>query len=125
MALYRVGRTPGSAHARAGHRRLSVALVLVFTLVIAIPLAATSRALNDETRDAARVEKVAARWAKPAGWRVDQVDPSSTRVAVHASGPLPATNTAVLRAELDAAGLRRLAVRLELVPELTVELDGG
>jgi uncharacterized hydrophobic protein (TIGR00271 family) len=125
MALYRVGRTPGSANARAGHRRVSVALVVIFTLVIAIPLAAASRSLTDETRDAAKVEKVAVRWAEPAGWHVDQVDPSSTRVVVHASGPLPAPKTSALRAELDAAGLRRLAVRVELVPEYTVDLNGN
>jgi uncharacterized hydrophobic protein (TIGR00271 family) len=124
MALYRVGRTPGSANVRVVHRRLSVALVVFFTLVIAIPLGAASRSLTDETRDAASVEKVATRWAEPAGWHVDQVDPASTRVVVHASGPLPAPKTARLREELVAAGLGRLTVRLELVPEYTVDLSG-
>lgn len=124
MAVYRVGRAAGSVEAGVRQLRVSAALVVVFTLVIAVPLAATSRALTGETENASKVEKVAKRWAGPAGWRVDQVDPSSTRVVVHASGPLPAPKPAALRAQLDAAGLGRLSVRVQLVPEYTVDLNG-
>jgi uncharacterized hydrophobic protein (TIGR00271 family) len=122
MGLYRVRRTENlSIKARSG--RFSLAVVLVFVIAIAVPLAATSRTVTRETIDASRVQTVATRWAAPSGWTIDSVAPDAGGITVHAAGPPPAPASASLRNELDDAGLDDVKVKLLLVPEYSIDLD--
>jgi uncharacterized hydrophobic protein (TIGR00271 family) len=121
MALYRVRETERlTEKARGG--RLPLIVVLVFVLAIAVPLAATSRTIANQTIDASKVRTVATKWAKSSGWIIDSVDPDSGGYAVHAAGPPPAPSSSALRADLNAAGLGSLRVQLELVPQYTIDL---
>jgi len=54
-------------------------------------------------------------WASQAGWSVVGVTATGDRVLVDATGPRPAPDLAVLRRDLDAAGLAGLDVRVSLV----------
>jgi hypothetical protein len=58
---------------------------------------------------------VAEHWASDAGWSVIGVTTSGDQVLVDATGPNPAPDLAVLRQDLDAAGLASLDVRVSLV----------
>jgi uncharacterized hydrophobic protein (TIGR00271 family) len=121
MALYRVRRTERlTDEARGG--RLSLVVVLGFVVAIAIPLAATSRTITRDAIDASRVQTVATQWATPAGWTINSVDPGSDGLTIHAVGPPPAPSASTLRNELDAAGLDHVQVKLELVPQYTIDL---
>lgn len=121
MALYRVRQTEQLATKGRGGR-LSLAIVLGFVLAIAVPLAVTSRTITRESIDSSRVQTVAARWATPAGWIVDSVDPGSEGITIHAAGPPPAPASATLRNDLDSAGLGHVHVQLVLVPQYTIDL---
>ncbi|MGE3232484.1 MAG: DUF389 domain-containing protein [Thermoleophilia bacterium] len=123
MALYRVRQTTERTWRARRGGGLSLAVVILFVAVIAVPLAATSRTLTGETLQASDVQTVATAWADAAGWRIAQVTPTSGRVDVSAAGPLPAPPTSTLRARLDDAGLADVHVRVVLVPEYTVDLD--
>lgn len=121
MALYRVRETDQlTEKARGG--RLSLIVVLAFVLAIAIPLAATSRTVASQTIDASNVRTVATKWATPAGWTINSVDPSAGGLTVHAAGPPPAPSSSALQADLDAAGLGKLSIHLILVPQYTIDL---
>jgi hypothetical protein len=58
---------------------------------------------------------VAEQWASDAGWSGLGVTATGDRVLVDATGPRPAPDLAVLRQDLDAAGLASLDVRVSLV----------
>ena len=123
MALYRVRQTAERTdNARSG--RVSLVIVLGFVVAIAAPLAATSRTITRGTIDASRVQTVATRWATPAGWTIDSVEPGPSGITVHAAGAPPAPPTATLRNELDDAGLEHVHVQLVLVPQYTIDLNG-
>ena len=68
-------------------------------------------------------------WANDAGWSVVGVVATGDRVLVDATGPRPAPDLAVLRQDLDAAGLPGLDVRVSLVTvsyqPLPAQADGG
>ncbi len=61
------------------------------------------------------VQAVADQWASQAGWSVVGVTATGDRVLVDATGPRSAPDLAVLRQDLDAAGLASLDVRVSLV----------
>ena len=63
----------------------------------------------------ADVQAVAEHWASDAGWSVIGVTATGDRVLVDATGPRPAPDLAMLRQDLDAAGLGGLDVRVSLV----------
>jgi hypothetical protein len=70
------------------------------------------------------VQAVAAHWASAAGWSVIGVTVTGDKVLVEATGPNPAPGLAVLRQDLDAAGLGGLNVRVSLVPASYKPLPG-
>ena len=59
---------------------------------------------------------MAGHWADDAGWSVVGVTAAGDQVLVEATGPSPAPGLALLRRDLDAAGLTGLDVRVSLVP---------
>jgi len=61
------------------------------------------------------VQAVAEHWANDAGWSVIGVTVRGDQVLVDTTGPNPAPDLAVLRQDLDAAGLASLDVRVSLV----------
>jgi hypothetical protein len=61
------------------------------------------------------VQAVAEHWASDAGWSVVGVTATGNQVLVDATGPEPAPELAILRQDLDAAGLTGLDVRVSLV----------
>ena len=62
------------------------------------------------------MQAVAEHWASDAGWSVVGVTATGDQVLVEATGPNPALGLALLRRDLDAAGLNGLDVRVNLVP---------
>ena len=125
MALYRVRSAAGRADSRSMRDRASVALVVAFVLVIAVPLVGSSGRIAQTTLRVNHVSEVSREWAQPAGWTIERVDQHLSELVVRAAGPLPAPDPRKLRRDLDAAGLRDVDVRLVLRPEETVELGSG
>jgi arginine/lysine/ornithine decarboxylase len=70
------------------------------------------------------VQAVAEHWASDAGWSVVGVTATGNRVLVQATGPNPAPDLAVLRRDLNDAGLNGLDVRVSLVPASYQPLPG-
>lgn len=123
MAVHRV-HTSGAAVSGL-KRRNAVLVVAALIVVVALPLAATTKAVAQRTLDEQRVDQVAADWAAPAGWEVMSVSTQSDGViAVKAVGEGAGPSPAALRTRLDAAGLGGVDVRVELIPEVRHELPG-
>jgi uncharacterized hydrophobic protein (TIGR00271 family) len=121
MALYRVRETDLLVEKPRGGR-LSLIVVLAFVLAIAVPLAATSRTIANQTIGASKIRTVAVEWAKPAGWTIESVEANGGGYTIHAAGPPPAPSASALRNDLDAAGLETVQVKLVLVPQYTIDL---
>jgi len=115
MALYRVGRVSGQAPAPALHRPVAVVVIVVLLGAVLVPLWINSDRVNKTTIRQSDVQAVADQWASDAGWAVVGVTSTGDRVLVNATGPRPAPDLAVLRQDLDAAGLAGLDVRVSLV----------
>lgn len=110
MALYRV-----STHAPSGSRTaLHFAQVIgVMVVLVAVPLAITSKRVSTTERRESQVHEVADGWARDAGWEVLTVLTRGDTVLVRSAGPLPAPTPEALRAALDADGLGTVRVELE------------
>ena len=115
MALYRVGRVPGPVPAHAFRRPVAVVIVVVLLGAVLVPLWINSDRVDKTTIRQSDVQAVADQWASDAGWSVIGVAATGDRVLVNATGPRPAPDLAVLRLDLDAAGLTGLDVRVSLV----------
>jgi uncharacterized hydrophobic protein (TIGR00271 family) len=115
MALYRVGRVPGQATAPAFHRSGAVVIIVMLLLAVLVPLWINSDRIDKTTIRQSDVQAVADQWANDAGWSVVGVNAAGNQVLVDATGPKPAPDLAVLRQDLDAAGLAGLDVRVSLV----------
>jgi len=115
MALYRAGRVPGRTTDPAFHRPVAVAVIALLLLVVLVPLWINSERIDRTTVRQSDVQAVAEQWANEAGWSVLGVTATGDQVLVDATGPNPAPDLAVLRQDLDAAGLAGLDVRVSLV----------
>jgi uncharacterized hydrophobic protein (TIGR00271 family) len=125
MALYRVSRLAGSQRGLgAREQRLAVVLIVVFIVLIAVPLGASTKQSISESLRRSDVTTVARVWAKAAHWKIVNVDTAEHGVVVHAIGPLPAPDPKTFRAALDRKGLRSVRVTLELLPLQRVDLPG-
>lgn len=122
MALYRVFAFTAGEPLRV-HRRLAVIVVIAFVVALAVPLAATTRAIVQDTLDRSDVEPVADRWAQAAGWQVTGVSTNEDGTEVTATGALPAPDTNELRRALTEAGQTDVHVIVELVPSQRVAID--
>jgi len=125
MALYRVGRlalAPTGLSVRQQH--VATVVVVAFVIIVALPLAASTKQSVSESLTRSQVTSVAEDWATPR-WEITGVDTTDRGIVVRASGPLPSPDPQALRAELDAAGLRSVGVRLELLPLDRVDLPGS
>jgi hypothetical protein len=99
-------------------------VVAVFVIVLMVPLGVSSAKITRDTLDRENVTPVAEKWARAADWQIVSVTSSEAGVDVTASGGLPEPSPDQLRKELDAAGLGKVHVVLELVPSERIQLTG-
>jgi uncharacterized membrane protein len=116
MGLYRVHRVFGQAAAAGFHRGAAVAIIACLLLAVIVPLQINSDRIDKTAVRESEVQAVAERWASDAGWSVVGVTAPGDQVLVEATGPSPAPSLALLRRDLDAAGLTGLDVRVSLIP---------
>jgi uncharacterized hydrophobic protein (TIGR00271 family) len=115
MALYRAGRVSGQTTAPAYRRPVAVIIIVLLLGAVLVPLWINSDRVDKTTIRQSDVQAVADHWASDAGWAVIGVTATGDRVLVDATGPRPAPDLAVLRQDLDAAGLADVDVRVNLV----------
>jgi uncharacterized hydrophobic protein (TIGR00271 family) len=115
MTLYRVGRVSGQPATPASGRPVAVIIIALLLAALLVPLWINSDRVDKTTVRQAEVQAVADHWASDAGWSVGGVTATGDRVLVDATGPSPAPDLAVLRQDLDAAGLAGLDVRVSLI----------
>ena len=115
MTLYRVGRVPGPAAGPAAHRPVAAVIIALLLAAVLVPLWINSERVDKTTIREADVQAVADHWASDAGWSVLAVTVTGNQVLVNAMGPKPAPDLALLRQDLDAAGLAGLDVRISLL----------
>ena len=118
-----VALTAGREVGRLSPRTLAVIGVLV--VLVAVPLAWGSYQVVEEQRTTSTARPVAEGWAAADGWDVVAVAYRQGQLQIGAVGPAPVPDTAALRAELSAAGLRDVPVRLSLVVGGTQELPAA
>ena len=116
MALYRVSRASVPTDTAAFRRPVGVVIIALLLAAVLVPLWINSDRVDKTTVRQADVQAVADHWASDAGWSVVGVTATGDRVLVDATGPNPAPDLAVLRQDLDAAGLAGLDVRVNLIP---------
>jgi hypothetical protein len=116
MTLYRVSRVSDPTTASGFHRFAAATIIAVLLLAVLVPLSMNSNRVDKTMVRQSEVQAVADRWANDAGWSVLAVIATDDRVLVDVTGPDPVPGLAVLRQQLDAAGLNGLDVRVSLVP---------
>jgi uncharacterized hydrophobic protein (TIGR00271 family) len=116
MAFHRVHRVFGRAAAAGFHRGAAIAIIAALLLVVIVPLWINTDRIDKTTVRESEVQAVAGQWASDAGWSVLGVTAAGDQVLIEATGPNPAPSLALLRHDLDAAGLNGLDVRVNLVP---------
>jgi uncharacterized hydrophobic protein (TIGR00271 family) len=112
MAFHRVHRIFGAAGFRYG---AAIAVIAALLLVVIVPLQINSDRIDRTSVRQSEVQAVADRWANDAAWSVTGVTATGDEVLIEATGPAPAPGLALLRRDLNAAGLSRLDVRVNLV----------
>ncbi len=115
MGLYRVHRLFGQEAVAGFHRGGAVAIIACLLLVVIVPLWINSDRIDKTTVRESEVQAVTEHWASDAGWSVVGVTATSGQVLVEVTGPSPAPGLALLRSDLNAAGLNGLDVRVNLV----------
>jgi uncharacterized hydrophobic protein (TIGR00271 family) len=119
MALYRAGRVSGQVSGQSAgpafRRPVGVAIIAFLLLAVLVPLWINSDRVDKTLIRQSDVHAVAEQWASGAGWSIVGVTAKGDQVLVDATGPNPAPDLAVLRQDLDAAGLAGLDVRVSLV----------
>jgi uncharacterized membrane protein len=126
MAIYHVRETVAQGFPTPrGHPRLAVAVVVVFVIVLAGPLAVDSAQISSQQLTNTDVTNVANNWASNVGWQVVNVATTESGVTVRAIGPLPLPDPQTLRTALNANGLKSTSVQLELDPVQRVNLPGS
>jgi len=124
MALYRIRRVSGQMTAPALRYHGAVAIIATLLAAVIVPLWISSDRIDKTTTRQTDVQAVAAHWANDAGWSVMGVTATGDQVLVEATGPKPAPGLALLRRDLNAAGLNGIDVRVNLVPASYQTLPG-
>jgi uncharacterized hydrophobic protein (TIGR00271 family) len=127
MALFKVFARSDLLSGRTEGRGRGVAIVIVALCVaaIAVPLAISGASLTASRVTDNEVRDVSEAWAEAAGWRIVGLEETLDDVVITASGPPPAPDPQALRQALDDEGLESLDVRLDLIPQDSVELPGS
>jgi len=111
MAFFHVAALSGTARESSGHF-LGYLFIGLLLLAVIVPLWANTEHVDRSTVRLTGVQAVADRWAEGAGWSVLGVSAFNDRVLIDATGPPPAPNLAILRHDLDDAGLGHVDVRV-------------
>ena len=117
MALYRVGWVSAQMTAPAFRRSVGIAIIAFLLGAVLVPLWMNSDRVDQSMARTSGVQAVSQKWASDAGWSVVGVTATGDHVLVDATGPAPAPSLAVLRHDLDDAGLVGFDVRVSLVTE--------
>jgi uncharacterized membrane protein len=125
-----MGLSRGHLHAERGRsrrdsRKGAIAAVAVLVVLIAVPLTFTSREISKTNLEISEFHAVIDPWASHASWTVLSVTPFHRGLLARASGPPPEPSTSTLHDQLQREGLGDVAVRLDLVPAGSVEINGG
>ena len=107
------------------HRPSAIALVVALVVLVFVPLAASTRIIALDTRNEQRIREVADEWVADSDWEVVQVATQQGSVVVRAVGPGDPPDTGELRTALRSADLANVNVRVDLVPEVRVDLSDG
>jgi uncharacterized hydrophobic protein (TIGR00271 family) len=126
LLAYRVRAVAGSAGRVVGRLGSgSVATVVGFVVLVAIPLGIGSVRAVTQTTAAAGIRPVAERWAAADSWQIVGVTSTESGIRLDAVGPAPAPDVQALRRDLDDAGFPDVPVRVSLlvggVHELTAD----
>jgi uncharacterized hydrophobic protein (TIGR00271 family) len=116
MAIHRVHRVIGQEGAVRFHRGTAVAIIAALLLAVIVPLWINSDRIDRTNVRESEVQAVAGHWADDASWSLVGVTATGDQVLVEATGPSPAPSLALLRRDLNTAGLTGLNVRVDLVP---------
>ena len=125
MAIFGVNRrvTVGADGAPARvHRRRATTVIVASLAVITVPLTLSSLAVNRTTTTESTVTRVADSWAAARSWEIASVTTRPDGVLIRATGPLPEPDTDSLRSALASAGITGTLVKVELLPNRTVEV---
>jgi uncharacterized hydrophobic protein (TIGR00271 family) len=126
MAIYRVHRlvTPASTPERRAVNRRNAALVVVaFVILIGVPLTSSTVRIGRDTADEARIRRAANTWADTVGWKLVEIDTTSSEDdVVRFIGPSPVPRTTSLRDALEAEGANPANVIAEFVFEESITL---
>jgi hypothetical protein len=115
MAILRVHRVIGQEGAAGFHRGAAVAIITALLLAVIVPLWINSDRIDKTNVRESEVQAVAGHWANDAGWSLVGVTATGDQVLVEATGPHP-PSLALLRRDLNTAGLNGFTVRVNLVP---------
>lgn len=116
LLLYRVRDAAVAAGRPVGELRgRTLAVVVGAVVLVAVPLAAGSRAVAADQLLVARATPVTQQWAARAGWQVTTVQVVDGVVQVTALGPPPEVDVASLRKAFDDAGLAGADLDVRLV----------
>lgn len=121
MGLYRVRPLATEA---TGRHTVAIGLIAVLLLAVVVPLWTNSERFNRTNVQLTGVEAVAGHWANAAGWSVLGVSDEGNLVLVDATGEGTRPSLLELRKELDAAGLRAVDVRVQLLAGRFVPVPG-
>ena len=128
MAIYRVHRlvvADASPARKAVNRRNAVLVVVAFVIVIGVPLTSSTLRIAQDTADEASIRSAATTWADEVGWKVSDIDTtSSANDVVRFIGPAPVPETASFRAVLEAQGVDPDNIIAEFVFEESIPLGG-
>jgi uncharacterized hydrophobic protein (TIGR00271 family) len=116
MAIHRVRPVIGQEGVAGFHRGTAVAIITALLLAVIVPLWINSDRIDKTNVRESEVQAVAEHWASDAGWSLVGVTATGDQVLVEATGPNPAPSLALLRRDLNTAGLNGLNVRVDRVP---------
>ncbi len=117
LLFFRVREVAKSAGLPVGRLAgLTLVIVAGMVLLVAVPLTIGSREVLRQEQLTAEARHVTSAWADKRGWELTDVSYRQGVLNLLLFGPPPApTDTASLRAALDAAGLKNVRVRVSLV----------
>jgi uncharacterized hydrophobic protein (TIGR00271 family) len=106
------------------NRRNAVVVIGVMVVIIGIPLAVTSVSIARDTNEQLDVHDAGEEWAARVGWELVEVDMEAGKITARFEGPTPIPPTRDLAPLLRRKGVDPGEVRVELVPRVTVDLEG-
>jgi uncharacterized hydrophobic protein (TIGR00271 family) len=124
MAVFRIHQRAVESEGRVLNRRRAIEVVVVMVLVIAVPLAVTTKSITQDSVRSSQVATVATKWARESDWTLTDVRREDGVLNILVTGALPGPDPAELRTALDEAGLDEVGVVVHLVPEERVTLAG-